>query len=613
MNPSQENSRERLQQAIDAEIKALEVSTGIRALRLRRNALSPISTLPPEVFAAIFFLLCPSSPDRNPDHHLARFRVSHVCHLWREIALNQPLLWSNVNFNTLTLAGAIEMFARAKSVPLYLEARVSHRWDHDRFSTFRRELQTRIPYICHLYITADDFRIRKTLEGLVLPAPTLECLVLVSHGGLCDGEIDLVLPDTLFNGSTPRLSCLKLLYCEVRWTSPLLKGLRYLEIRVPSSANPTLAAWLDALDELSHLETLALVSASPDAPPFPFVVERTATLPSLTHLEIYASPGDCVLALAHLDLPALTELHILVSDTNHHRNSDDVPRLLPYVVRHAHGPQDTQPLQSVLIRTEDHRAEILAWSVPNIDAEVQDPPAFLAEMLPTRVTLSFTDGAWFSPTTRIELLDAAMAALPLDCLVTFIAQDFIIPDEQFWFRHAPRWPLLRHVRLAAPIDFGFKEMLLRDYGGHESPLLPSLKELVLVGSLSKNWALALTKRVAQKVPLELLDLRMCIPHGIEEHMLLCGLESEVLAPDISYSEARKQMISVWKTVARGILVKEPDFDVEESDYSYTTDDSDNDHWGDGLDRGVDEDEGDEDDEGDGEDEEAEEEWEMEED
>ena len=101
MNPSQENSRESLQQAIDAEIKALEVSTGIRVLRLRRNALSPISTLPPEVLAAIFSLLCPpSSPDRNPDHHIARLRVSHVCHQWRQIALNQPLLWSNVNFAT---------------------------------------------------------------------------------------------------------------------------------------------------------------------------------------------------------------------------------------------------------------------------------------------------------------------------------------------------------------------------------------------------------------------------------------------------------------------------------------------------------------------------------
>ena len=76
---SQENLQ--LQKAIDAEIKSLEES--VRALKLRRNALSPISSLPPEVFAAIFSILClpgTSSPGRKPDYHLARLSVSHVCH-----------------------------------------------------------------------------------------------------------------------------------------------------------------------------------------------------------------------------------------------------------------------------------------------------------------------------------------------------------------------------------------------------------------------------------------------------------------------------------------------------------------------------------------------------
>ena len=451
MNPSQENSRESLQQAIDAEIKALEVSTGIRALRLRRNALSPISTLPPEVLAAIFSLLCPpSSPDRNPDHHIARLRVSHVCHQWCQIALNQPLLWSNVNFATVSLAGAIEILLRAKSVPLYLDAKISHRWDDDRFNAFRTEFRARVPYICHLRITANHLNLHETLEGLVSPAPTLESLVVFSHGGFYDGELGFVLPDILFSGSTPRLSCLKLFCCEISWTSPLLKGLRHLEIHVfLSRAKPTLEAWLDALDELPHLKTLVLRSASPIASSFPFDVNRTATLPSISHLEILASPGDCALALAHLDLPALTELHIIPKLSYSHPDSDDVPRILPYIVQHAHGPQDTQPLQSVLIRSNGRRVDILAWSVPNIDVEIQDPPTFLAETLPPRVALSFTYLNGSPLRNPIELLDTAIAALPLDGLVTLVVQDFVI-NEAFYFRHVPRWSLLCHVRLAAP-------------------------------------------------------------------------------------------------------------------------------------------------------------------
>jgi hypothetical protein len=72
------------------------------------------------------------------------------------------------------------------------------------------------------------------------------------------------------------------------------------------------------------------------------------------------------------------------------------------------------------------------------------------------------------------------------------------------------------------------------------------------------------------------------------------------------------MISVWRTVACGILIEEVDSDVEDSDYSYTTDDLDNDRWGDGFYLGFDEDEGEEDEEQGGEDEEVEVESEMEE-
>ena len=65
MNSSQTN---RLLQTINAEIKSLEEY--VHALKLRRYALSPVSSLPPEMFAAIFSLLCilsASSSDGNPD------------------------------------------------------------------------------------------------------------------------------------------------------------------------------------------------------------------------------------------------------------------------------------------------------------------------------------------------------------------------------------------------------------------------------------------------------------------------------------------------------------------------------------------------------------------
>ena len=359
MNTSQENSQ--LQQAIDAEIKSLEES--VRALKLRRNALSPISSLPPEVFAAIFSILClpgTSSPWRKPDYHLARLGLSHVCHRWREMILNQSLLWSHVDFSTLSMAGTVEVLVRAKSAPLYLEATVAGDWDDDRFSTFRKELQARIPHIRHLRINSSEFDLLESIiEGFVSPAPALEYLSLSSYGPgvdqcISEGQPMPSIPDTLFDSSTSKLSCLELYNCNINWTSPVLKQLKYLEIITPfGGARPELAVWLDSLDEMSQLTSLTLHSASPIAHSFLFDVKRTVALLSLTRLDILAySLEDCALALAHLDLPALTSLCLTATSCHHVLNKDDVQQLLPYVARHAYGPQDTQPLRSALISSE---------------------------------------------------------------------------------------------------------------------------------------------------------------------------------------------------------------------------------------------------------------------
>ena len=571
MSPSQGNPREpfserlQLQQAIDAEIKSLEES--IRELRLRRNALSPISSLPPEVFAAIFSFLClPALEGEMSDHHQARLLVSHVCHQWRQIALNQPFLWSNIDFTNLSLDGATELLARAKSVPLYLEARVSHRnWDDARFSRFQKELQAHLPDVCHLKISAELIRLHKTLGELISPAPTLEYLSLFSHGGIQNSETGdhLSIPDTLFSGSAPRLSRLKLFNCEINWTSTLLKRLKHLEMRSPNP-RPKLAAWLDALDAMSQLQTLVLHSASPIAPQGD--VEHSATLPSLTHLEILASPADCALALAHLDLPALTALSITVS--LHLPSSHHIRVLLPHLARHAYGPQDTRPLQCMLVCNEKDGVKILAWTLPDIDVAIQDPPTFLATTtLPPRVALFFKSNNHFDFTTRHEILDASLPVLPLSSLVTLIVQGFgITLPMHFWFRHAPKWPLLQRAQLATLAQEGFAHMLL-DRNNGEPPLLPLLTELVLVGNLSNDWAYALRKRVEQGAPLKRLDLRMCVRPSHEEVLLLSEIVVDVLGPDNRAEAMGRRLVSRWKPVLCAPFSEEMYFDAEYNSYT----------------------------------------------
>jgi hypothetical protein len=573
MDLRQVNSLKHLQQAINTDLKSLKESA---LARLCHNSLSPVSSLPPEVFTAIFSLLClpgASSQGGRPDRHLARLHVSHVCHQWREIALNHPLLWSHVDFTTLSSAAAAEILVRAKSVPLYLDASIfGRRWDNIRFSAFQRELQACVPYIHHLRTSAEPTQLRSTLEGLVSPAPILEYLSLSSHSTRRNKRsiVERVsIPDTLFDGFTPRLSCLELRNCGISWNSPLLKGLKYLEILTPSAhARPKLTVWLDALDEMPQLKTLTLHSTtSPIAPPFPADVKRTVSLPSLTRLDILASPGDCALALAHLDLPALTCL--CLTAISNLLSSSAVEKLLPYITRHSHGPQDAQPLQSVLIRTGDNHADILAWSVPNFYAEVHNRPALLATTVPTRVALSFRSNDWpltdFVADNRIHTLCTVMAGLPLENLVTLAAHDLSshhegeFPMMRLWSLLSPKCIMLQRVGLGPLAAQGLIVMLLQDEGEHERPLFPLLRELTMIDfSLYPKTISALCKafmqRVEQGVPLEMLDLRMCDP-PLDDHLeywlrSLSEMAVKFLGPE-GNPEAREQMRAMWETVARG--------------------------------------------------------------
>ena len=553
MSQTQENSPEFSQQAIYARIKALKLEEPAESIRVsgheqNASALAPISSLPPKIFAVIFSFLCSSE---KPGDNLTRIRLSHVCHQWCEIALNQSFLWNHLDFTTLSSAGAIGSLARAKLAPLYLEARISsQRWNHDRFNTFRKELRACVPRIRHLSITAKCAHIRSTLQALGSPAPTLENLSLFSTTEFYMAIVPI--SDTLFDGFAPRLSCLKLHHCSINWKWPPLKGLKYLEILGPAAnSRPKLAVWLDALAEMIELN------------------------------KILASLKDCVFALAHLDLPALTQL-TLKANYYMFPFRDDVQELLLYVARYTHGTQHSQPLQSMLIRNNRKCVDLLAWPVPDIGLEVQNPPTLLSAKLPTCLALSFRchrifDSHYYS---HLELLEWLMTGLALDGIVTLAAQDLCsrarnrrnldLPVKQFWLHISPTFPQLRRVRLSPPTMGGFMEMLLED---SERPLLPSLRELIVVDATESDLRLlplcdALMKRVEQGVPLEVLDLRMCFPgHNQHDYRAQFRRLSEVVVnvQGPESDEANHHMRTLWKAVPLGIFLDDDDRENIESD------------------------------------------------
>jgi len=529
MDTSPATAQDHLRKAIDDEIKAYEQV--IQELKSRRNALAPISRLPPETLAEIFSLLSPSADDSEDVPYLEWIRVTHVCHRWREIALSSPYLWNYISFTEMTLAGIPEILARAKTSPLHFEAYRITPLRKAWFNAFGRQLEAHISHIRHLRISGE---FQTVLERLVSPAPALVSLTLTNRSDPYTSGC--IIPNSLFNGTAPMLTRLKLIGYSIGLKSPLLKGLQTLEILgPPARAVLTLEEWLAALNEMSQLKTLVLHTATPAVSiDNPLISEphRTVTLPSLTHLNITVSAKGCALVLAHLVLPALISLH--VTSESQSRDGDDVRLLIPYVARNAHGPQDTAPLQTILLIGESIHAKIVAWTVPDANVEVCDVRTMIKASASARLVFSVTSASRWRYGTDTVIFDAMLSHLPLNAISTLSAQNHTRLTKEVWLSHAPRLTMLKRALLVPTAVRAFREMIEEDAPPSGLPRLPQLTKLILSKvSLTalRTYHLRdmLVKRKEHGVPLEALDLRTCI--GTERAIqLLSEVVSNVQGP-----------------------------------------------------------------------------------
>jgi hypothetical protein len=505
MDTTSPESHDRLRQTLIDEINSLESSA--RALKSRHNQLVPISRLPCEVLSAIFSLL--SVFAWNDGSGLSAWiYVAHVCRRWRETALNYPRFWSHINLTKLTPVGMAEILSRTKMAPLHLKADYTKRdWAH--FKVLKRQIGAHASHTRHLNFSG--YYLSNVVEQLVPLAPTLESLSL-SYNPRQNRSSYTIIPDNFSNCTS--LTSLDLESCDIGWKSPFLKGLRILEIsNISEEATPNLDDWLDALNELPQLEELSLRYATPFARFAKLVVSRTVTLPSVTYFHINSPAKDCALALAHLLLPALTCLHVDVDSDD--EDGEDVRQVIPYVARNVYVLQDIKPIRSVLLAGERMHIEILTSTTPGADVKVCGPGC-LSSRSPS-VCLMFTaDAHEWDDGVDITIFDALLTLLPMNSVSTLTAHNRTRLNKEFWLKHSSRMPLLEQARLVPAAVRAFLEMLAEDTSlDSDGPRLPMLTKLILLHVTLSAMRMdhlrnVLMERVEQGVPLDCLDLRMCI-------------------------------------------------------------------------------------------------------
>ncbi|KAF9454343.1 hypothetical protein P691DRAFT_717836 [Macrolepiota fuliginosa MF-IS2] len=301
--------------AIDGDIDKLEVR--IRSLRRRRNDLSSISILPPEVLSKVFIFVRDMSSDsyyRNGQAQWIR-NVGHICHHWRDVALCCPTLWSVPLFTHPELAQ--EMVHRSKMAALTVRSTTGS-WT-PRLLDQIENVMTQISRIQTLHLTFGNQpdRLKTILTVLSQPAPLLESITLTDATyHMYNSQNSL--PEDAFNDA-PRLRSVELERLNFSWESAIFKHsnvtiLRLKNSRVVTNGTSTIGQMMDALNNLHNLRILELNNSIPS-----HVTsngnEKTLKFKFLENLTVDTRAADFIPFLRCIRYPSNTILNLRCSST----------------------------------------------------------------------------------------------------------------------------------------------------------------------------------------------------------------------------------------------------------------------------------------------------------
>ncbi|KAH6914795.1 hypothetical protein BKA70DRAFT_555370 [Coprinopsis sp. MPI-PUGE-AT-0042] len=277
-------------------------SPTVNDLRLH-NSLQPISRLPEDLLCKIFaHVIDMTAPATHKDRKVTRPRdsamaswswvlLTHVCHQWRTVALNEPRLWRHIDFTDAKWHHATSQ--RAKMQPLLVRVAV----ERHNIKLVRRTLQL-AHLIDSIEIKCSLHHIHDLLSTLAHPNPNLRSMtVQVDSAGHGVGQ-DNVYDPPAFPIVGPLLPEMK--YLELHSAPFYLVSARYASLTTLHLSNltpcerPTLQHFLFALSRYPHLQHLTLDNAfplSPSSVPFPHASPKGSTRSLTPTLPLSSPPG----------------------------------------------------------------------------------------------------------------------------------------------------------------------------------------------------------------------------------------------------------------------------------------------------------------------------------
>ncbi|KZT06112.1 uncharacterized protein LAESUDRAFT_714485 [Laetiporus sulphureus 93-53] len=236
--------------------------------------------------------------DTNPYKWIV---VTHVCSLWRNVALRSPALWRHV-YVMESVEWMTEVFSRSKDLPLVVVVQYSP-YSTEPCQTLATVLQ-KMSRICDLRICAPADVLKNIAQLMNGPAPLLRDVSITCNIAWCKPLSFGVLRNL---EQLPDLQRLELRDISFPWGIPLPRTVRELTSPI---CETTLGDMLQTLDTVPSLEVLSLQSN-------PFSLDdyreledhRIVSLPSLQLLHFSDGDMSRVASLVdHISFPLQTSI-----------------------------------------------------------------------------------------------------------------------------------------------------------------------------------------------------------------------------------------------------------------------------------------------------------------
>ncbi|KAI0045683.1 hypothetical protein FA95DRAFT_94404 [Auriscalpium vulgare] len=271
------------------------------AVRQQHNSRLTAACLLPEILAIIFSYVSRSFLKKRvwDDEFAVDLRwlaVTHVCQRWRQVAIECPLLWTEIDFSYGHRWTEV-FLARSRTAPLTISSILP------LTAAGQKNIAQNIGRTCALTVKSSH-----QVLALVEPATLLHKLELHSAEPL---------PDDLFSKCAPVLREMQLVTPSPPWKSPLLTNLTHLTMRSSVGHHPYVCPPLDqvfdVLAKMHALEALQLELAMTSADLLRHGTSHSAShrivsLASIRRLRLLSNLTITRAFLAHLALPS--QVHV---------------------------------------------------------------------------------------------------------------------------------------------------------------------------------------------------------------------------------------------------------------------------------------------------------------